>query len=185
MYKVVTDSRLTENFQEKFVDQLSKQLPEDYTNDVGFQGGNRSETIWYNPSIDLWFTSSQDVEGCERFWNAFGIQDPSKVKSLDIAVEINIPFNHNPRVGGVFVQDVSGRVFVAHRGVISGGRKGIGKGLFMQHYDARKLEPVDDDGKVAMVALIGEIESPNLAKDIKQFAEEIIRIKNIGVSLNL
>ncbi len=181
IYKVITDSIQIETLQKKLVDRLCQLLPQKLIHDVGFQGGNREENIQYSREIDLWFTSSDDVEGCERHWNAFGIQIPAK-KSLDIAVEINIPFEHNPRVGGVFLCHVSGKVFLAHRGTISGGRKGIGKALFMEQFDQKKLVDADDNGKEIRVALISELDSPDLAKKIKWFAEEISRIKQIGVS---
>ena len=179
---VVTEFGLVQSLHERFERQMYKALPQVIVKNIGFQGDNVTEKVHYSQEIGLWFASTQVVGGTKRFWNPVGVQDPLRVSSLDIITEVNIPFEHNRRVGGVFVQNETGRVFIAHRGTIGGGRKNIGKRLFMEQFhknNADKLEEVDDNGRISIVAIVGDIDSSDLALNVKWFADEVNRIKNL------
>ena len=62
-------------------------------------------------------------------WNAFGTERPYPGAGLDIACEINFPYEGiNRRVAGVFAEDANGTVYVMHRGLIGGSKVGIDGG---------------------------------------------------------
>ena len=182
----VTEFGLVQSLHERFERQMYKALPEVIVKVIGFQGDNVTEKVHYSQEIGLWFLSSQNVGGTRRFWNPVGLQDPRLVSSLNIITEINIPFVHDRRIGGLFVQNELGKVYIAHRGTIGGGRKNIGKSLFMEQFKKNnpdKLEEIDDNGRKSVVAIIGDIDSSDLVFKVKWFADEINRIKNLGTQI--
>jgi len=143
---------------------------------VGYRGGSEEHTLFWADNLGLWFCSRK-IEG-SRYWNAFGIGKPAEGSNIPIVCEVNFPLNGmNRNVGGVFARDGNGRIFVLHRGNIGGGRRGIGKTLFEEKYQGRRLD-VEDGEKVANLALIGAIESADFVRQAKYFVETVRTIKS-------
>jgi hypothetical protein len=65
---------------------------------------------------------------------------------------------------------------VVHRGRIGGGKKGVGKSLFADHYRG-VWEIMEDGDEETTVALIGALNSPRLARQIAQYISKIDKIK--------
>jgi len=75
-------------------------------------------------------------------------------------------------------EDCNGGIFVVHRGRIGGGKKGVGKALFDDHY--RGVWAIMEDGSAeTMVALIGVLNSPRFVRQVSQFVHKVERMKNI------
>ncbi|MFW6030497.1 MAG: hypothetical protein ACOCRO_09645 [Halanaerobiales bacterium] len=143
---------------------------------VGFHGDSFEDTFYWNKKYDLWAIIERSMK--TRYWNAFGFGNPELENSNSIVCEINIPFNVNRRVAGGFAEDNDHNIFLIHRGLIGGSRKGVGKRLFIDNYKG-KWADVEDDDLVNRVALVGELESSNIIKQIKDFILEVERIKNL------
>lgn len=95
---------------------------------------------------------------------------------IPITCEINFPVNGiNRRIGGAFLTDSTGDIFVAHRGKIGGGKKGIGKSLFEDQYRGR-WEIVEDNGFETEVALISALKLPRFVNQVRQLVFEVNRI---------
>jgi hypothetical protein len=67
-----------------------------------------------------------------------------------------------------------------HRGRIGGGRKGVGRTLFFNHYLGGEFVDVKDGESVSTLALIGDLDSPRLAYQIANFVHEVQRVKSLA-----
>jgi len=154
------------------------------THTVGFPGGSTTvETAWHQES-GLW-GYIDDVESANgpdgaggRYWNAFGLQDPTvSGSSLSITVEVNPPLQGtNARVGGLFGREKDGPLVLLHRGKIGGGTAGVGKELFWREFRGRPKFVNDGEEMVdcAVVATLGEA---TLVADLRRFADDVARMK--------
>ena len=147
---------------------------------VGYRGGLvDADVIWYR-AVQMWSLLRTDqTEG--RFWCCFGIDDPRKVASLDIAVEINPRHEGTDlMVGGAFAKDERGAVHLCHNGKMGGGRKGVGKSAFFRHYyGSGGLEKMLYNDRLVDVVDLGPITSPRLRRRVARFAHEVARIKEV------
>jgi hypothetical protein len=114
-----------------------------------------------------------------RYWHAFGTGKPSESSHVPITCEINFPVRGiDRRIGGAMAADRDGRIYVVHRGKIGGGKKGIGKSLFEDHY--RGVWAIMEDGSVdTTVALIGELNSTRFVRQITQFVRKVDKVKDL------
>ena len=54
--------------------------------------------------------------------------DPRTSKWIEITVQLNFPSGiYNPRMAGAFIKDVSGEVFITHRGKLTKGKARLPK----------------------------------------------------------
>lgn len=145
---------------------------------LGIRGGSSGEwSVTWHPRAQMW--SLLDV-GPNRFWFCFGIENPATTeKALDIAVEVNPPRKGTSgHTGGAFAWDAGGMVHLCHNGKIGGGRQGVGKSAFFEHYRGELTQMAHRDRIVEVVDL-GPIDSPELVFRIKRFAREVVRIKDL------
>jgi 5-methylcytosine-specific restriction protein A len=177
MLTVITEQNRIDMAQEQFLKAMQSALRYNAVRELGFQGDHRNETVYYDDTLGLWFASSKDVDGMNRYWNPLGTQNISENKSLNITVELNFPFELNRRVAGVFLEDENGEIFIGHRGRVGGGKPGIGKNAFMQFYHESRYY-VSDVGKETEIILISELDSPLLAENIKAFANAVESFKS-------
>src|SRR5437879_1975153 len=97
---------------------------------LGWQGGYQEQTVYWNQREEIWSVFDPQM-AMNRCWCAFGTDDPSKHKSLNIIMECNPPHEGvDRRCGGAFLTQ-NRHVFLARSGKIGGGRKGIGKSAFV------------------------------------------------------
>lgn len=177
MLKIIHAKNRVLSYQKLFSDSINKKLNEQNSNYIGFPGGARWEEVSYSSSLKLWFTSSTDVDGTKRVWNAFGLQNPYEVRNLNIAVEINFPFTRKGDVNGVFLEDEGGNIYVGHRGLVNvGGRKSIRK-IYSQYYGG--VELCDDGSLQREIIIISLLNSKTLVKDIQVFVNHVYDIKEL------
>ena len=82
------------------------------------------------------------------------------------------------RVGGAFAKDVRGVVHLCHNGKIGGGKPGVGKMAFFDHYRGKTMEMSYKD-RLVDVADLGPIDSRRLPGRLAWFAREVVRIKRV------
>lgn len=151
---------------------------------VGFPGGNIDLAIAWHPQVGLWgYVDDPDSlrpggRESNRYWNAFGLQDPhTQRSSLSITVEVNPPFDGtNARVAGILGRDSEGHVLLLHRGKIGGGRSGVGMTLFWEHFSGR-AEYVNDGLDMVDCAVVGTLGQGSLVRELFRFAEDVARMK--------
>lgn len=99
---------------------------------------------------------------------------PRQNSMLPIVCEINPPLEGlDKRVQGAFACD-NGHIWLLHRGKIGGGKPGIGRKLFFENYLGEVREISND-----RFAIIGDINSPDFIERVKNFVQEVERIKGL------
>ncbi len=142
---------------------------------LGHQGASFPAKVSWSKQLGLWFFS-RTVKGL-RYENAFGLARPEAQNNLPIAAEINFPAaGIDRRTGGAFARDAAGNVFAVHRGMIGGGRKGIGKSLFEKHYRG-VWSWMEEKGGASQVAVIGLVSSERFAGQVSLFIQKVERLK--------
>ncbi|MBK8196498.1 MAG: hypothetical protein IPK76_26115 [Lewinellaceae bacterium] len=155
---------------------FKNQKPESIRAIIGSPGGAFGTKFLYFKAYDIWVVFE---EGDNRYWNAFGIGRPIPEKNNSITCEINFPYEGiDRRIAGVWGKD-SDNVVLLHRGKIGGGRKGIGKSLFLDKYRGEYVNILDGDTE-NHVALIGSLNSKRFLQQVANFVHEVHRIKNLA-----
>ncbi len=180
MLKVITDEAAIKRCQSKFVRSFRAVTTAALPAKLGHPGASEKAKVAWSESLGVWFFSRK-IAG-SRYWNGFGIGRPEAGGAIAITCEINFPLcGVDRRTGGAFALDRAGRLFVVHRGKLGGGRKGIGKSLFENHYRG-VWEVMDDGGEETPVAVIGILQLPRFARQVAEFVRKIARIKETAAA---
>ena len=148
---------------------------------VGYRGGSvATEVVWHR-SVRMWSLLEAGRSANGKFWCCFGVEDPRKRGSLDIAVEINPRHEGTDLVvAAAFAKDERGVVHLCHNGKIGGGQKGVGKSAFFRHYsDPGGLEEMLYGARLVPVVDLGPITSSRLPRRVARLAHEVVRIKEV------
>jgi hypothetical protein len=180
MLKVVENEPAVRRYQLKFVGSFKPLTDEVIPVELGHPGASVRAKVAWSKRLGIWSFSRKIAD--HRYWHAFGVGRPEGGARIPITCEINFPLcGIDRRTGGAFAEDGSGQVFVVHRGKLGGGRKGVGKGLFENHYRG-VWEVMDDGGEESSIAVIGVLNSPRFARQIAQFVRKIARIKETAAA---
>lgn len=180
MLKVITDEAAIKRCQRRFAGSFKPVASDTVPVKLGHPGASEKAKVAWSESLGIW-SFSRKIAG-SRYWNGFGIGRPEGEAAIAITCEINFPLcGVDRRTGGAFARDRAGRLFVVHRGKLGGGRKGIGKSLFENHYRG-VWEGMDDGGEETPVAVIGILQSPRFARQIAEFIRKIARIKETAAA---
>jgi hypothetical protein len=180
MLKVVENEPAIRRHRRQFIRSLKLLTDELIPVDLGHPGATIRAKVAWSERLGIWFFFRK-MAG-HRYWNAFGVGRPESGSHISITCEINFPLcGVDRRTGAAFAEDSAGRIFVVHRGKLGGGRKGVGKGLFENHYRG-VWEVMDDGGEETPIAVIGVLNSPRFARQIAQFVRQIARIKETAAA---
>lgn len=169
-----------ENFERALKTKSNKRIPVK----IGYRGGYEEGKVYYSDKYDIWFYFGGPIEGegknkRKRFWSVFGAEEPKPNSNVSIIVEINSPVKGiYRRIGGAFAKDDEENIWLLHRGKIGGGRKRIGKSLFMKNYSGQ-LQAVADGDQENDLAIIGQMDDSNFPSKIADFVREVERIKEL------
>ncbi len=143
---------------------------------VGWRGGTDDLRVSWNSALNFWWWIDDEIGGRNNYWNTFGaLRDGRPLSSIDC--EINIaPSGIDRTVSGGFAIDENGNHFLVHRGRIGGGRKGIGKQLFLNNYQGRWLT-VRSGAETEDLALIGALGSQRFPHQLADFVEQVRKMK--------
>ena len=180
MLKVVENELTIRRYERQFVRALKSLTEETIPVKLGHLGASEKAKVAWSGRLGIW-SFSRKIAGL-RYWHAFGIGRPEGGGAVAITCEVNFPLcGIDRRTGGAFAEDSAGRIFVIHRGKLGGGRKGVGKFLFENHYRG-VWEVMDDGNEQTPVAVIGALQSPRFARQLAQFVRKIARIKETAVA---
>jgi hypothetical protein len=175
MLKIIEEEAAIRRCQRQFIHSFKPFVDEKIPVHLGHPGASTEAKVLWSGRLGIWLHAGKTQEG--RHWNAFGIGKPRKGAHIPITCEINFPAGGiDRRIGGALAKDRKGRIFVVHRGKIGGGKKGVGKALFADHYRG-VWEIMEDGDEETTVALIGALNSPRLARQIAQYIHKIDQIK--------
>ena len=175
MKLIVDETRIT-NLQESFKEKMDSMAIRTEKCNLGYRGGSNDLIVSWSSKLDIWWSLSNSTRSGTRFWNAFGVNEPkwNTNESLNITCEVNIPHRSvNRKAQGAFIEDNQNRIFLIHRGFITGTKAGNGKEVFWSNYDG------DDANIPEHVALIGYLDDEEFPFKVAQFVKEINKIKNI------
>jgi hypothetical protein len=175
MLKIIQEEAAIRRYQRQFIRSFKPLVDEKILVHLGHPGASTEAKVLWSSRLGIWLYTGKTQEG--RYWNAFGIGKPKIRAHIPITCEINFPVGGiDRRIGGALARDRKGRVFVVHRGRIGGGKKGIGKSLFADHYRG-VWEIMEDGDEETTVALIGVLNSPRLVRQVAQYIHKIGEIK--------
>ncbi|MFO7569566.1 MAG: hypothetical protein R6W75_07185 [Smithellaceae bacterium] len=176
MLRVVEDEKLIKKYAARFVRSFKPLVDEKIPVRLGHQGASFSARVLWSKKAGIWFFSQTAKQ--VRYANAFGIGKPPAGSHLPIAAEINFPAaGIDRRTGGAFARDPLGNVFAVHRGVIGGGKKGIGKSFFEEQYRG-VWSWMEDADLISQVAVIGRLDSSRFPLQAALFVRKIDQLKS-------
>jgi hypothetical protein len=149
---------------------------------AGWQGGGGDFTVHWRPGEQIWAILDADFAG-NRYWCAFGTQDPTLASGLTLVCEINPPVEGvNRRCAGLFVRDADGRIYLTHSGRVGGGRKGIGKQRFRAFLSDGDVRWVRwPDGAESDVIVVGQVGEEDLPTRVARFVHAVEQFKQSAV----
>jgi len=177
MLKVLDDESAIKKYRRQFIRSFKPFIDEKIPVSLGHPGATvRAKALW-SERLGIWMVNEKTSEG--RYGHAFGAEKPAGTSHIPITCEINFPVKGiDRRMGGALAIDREGMVIVVHRGRIGGGKKGVGKALFDDHY--RGVWAMMEDGPAeTTVALIGVLNSPRFVRQVSQFVRKVDRMKNL------
>jgi len=150
---------------------------------IGYHSGYVEHKVHWHSGLGFWWLLNRTVAS-NRWWCCYGIENPEHRDMFSITVETNSPFEGvNRRIGGLFVKDQAGRVYIAHSGKVGGGRPGIGKEAFWQSYGGEQVETVQwPDGRESRTIVISPVDSERLPAHIARFVHEVAWFKAAAAS---
>lgn len=145
---------------------------------VGYKGASESADLLWHADLGIWDLLPPE-RICNRYWRAFGVDDPYPAFMLSITCEINPPKEGiDRRCASLFVRDENGEFFLAHSGKIGGGRVGIGKSAFLEHWGRGDIVRVSfPDSEERDYIILGRIADPNLRRRLADFVHLVAKFK--------
>jgi len=177
MLKVLDDESAIKRCRRQFIKSFKPFIDEKIPVNLGHPGATVKAKALWSDRLGIWMVNEK-MSG-NRYGHAFGAEKPTGSSHIPITCEINFPAKGiDRRIGGALAMDRGGRIFVVHRGRIGGGKKGVGKALFDDHY--RGVWAIMEDGPAeTTVALIGVLNSPRFVRQVSQFVRKVDRMKNL------
>lgn len=160
--------------------QLSKHL-EEYTTHkitvyVGYKPNRLLLELNYSKVLGIWWTFQKQTD---KYWNSYGIGEPSEKHNNSITCEINYPLDAiYPRLAGGLAKNEDGEAILIHSGRIGGGKAGVGKKLFIDNYIGEAVEIKVKDSMHEYVP-VGSLNSERFANQVALFVKEVARIKDL------
>jgi len=145
------------------------------------RGTFRAKVSFFPRQEGFWWTQRKSKG--TRVQNLFGHGTPGVKDALNIDIQFNIPvISFSRRLGGAFLRHrPTGKVVLAHRGIVTLGHGRIPRETLFQELDVTIREACTGTF-VREFLLIGELDSPTLVEDVRHFALKVRRtIKNIKV----
>ena len=182
MLSVVTDLKETDLLEARFRQALNVAATERRLARITWRPRTIEVEVAWSAPLGIWWYSEKLTN---RWWNVFGIQDPSDGEALRIACEVNFSRGGvNRRIAGLLLQEGTQR-FVGHRGNhLGGGKPGITQELF---WASRPVVPVDfidhtgeEPGKVGRAALVAHLQDAHLPEQVATFVKWVAAFKGLA-----
>ncbi len=147
---------------------------------VGYQGGSEKVILTWHTDKCLWALFEPNrLEN--RYWCAFGRDNPHTQNLLSITCEINAPRSGiNRQCAGLFLRDSRGMTYLGHSGKIGGGRKGIGKEAFLRAYTHSEAVSISfPDKHKTSYLIIGCIQDETFLDQLVVFVQQVADFKKL------
>lgn len=172
IFEVVTDVAEIRRLNKQLARHLSTTFQYKESREITYPAGHHTGTVYFDAPAGTNVRAWSPHIASDKLLNFVLSADPQSTKWIEIAVQLNFPAGtYNRRMAGAFVRDVSGDVFVAHRGKLTKGKAGLPKDKVFREFAASAVEAADND-KTSRVILIAGLNDPELADRLWEFAEE-------------
>ena len=177
MFITVHESNAVKRAQAKFEKLVRETATQSQQMQLGHQGGGMDVDVNFIRPLNFWIGFA---DARNRHWNALGTGNPFR-EGHSIVAEINPPKEGiNRRISGAFIKDTEGRIYLAHRGRVGGGRKGIGKKAFMSWYEG-SIDWVRDGDRDNEMIVIGAIDDSKFMEKLGAFTKIVSIFKEQAV----
>jgi hypothetical protein len=144
---------------------------------IGYPGGSYRTTIYNLTEHGFWFGGGMPTGTISHYWNCFGLGTMKAGASRNIMCEINPPTSGvSGLCGGVFIANEHGKVALASRGRLGGGKAGVGRKNFEKFYRDGWIQAFRED-EIHKLVLIDYLDSPNLAARLGDYIFAVAKIK--------
>lgn len=182
MLQFVTSNKEIVRLNNLLFSQLNKQAHSKTTIYLGFHGGGAFVEAGYNADLEFWWTN---VDQGDHYWNGFNISDKPLEERGAYHSAVNISYHKGEAKrerAGRFAKDDNGNYYLLHSGNIGGGIPGRNQAFFWQEFSKASVFMIDR-GQEKEFALVANLNSTSIAGDIKNFIEEVNRIKAVHAGL--
>lgn len=177
MYEMIEEANVILKAQQAIEKQVQESSTKSGKVKLGYQGGGRDVMVHFLGGLNFWVGFA---DSGNRYWNALGLGNPFR-DGHTIVAEINPPKSGiDRRISGAILSDRSGQIYLAHRGGVGGGRKGIGKQAFMSWYPGA-ISHVRDGDQISEMIIIDALDSPDLLKKLAAFTTNASTFKEVAV----
>ncbi len=143
---------------------------------LGHHGGSIETRVLNFAEQGFWFGGGVLADK-NRYWNCFGLGAMKSGESRNIMCEINPPVSGvTGSVGGAFIVNANGKVALASRGKLGGGKRGVGKASFEKLYGGSWVN-VSHDGKKHKLVLVDYLNSRELLEHLGDYINAVAKIK--------
>lgn len=172
MFNVITDLKKISQLNKQLGLRLREHLKYPETRTITSPGGKYDFQVHFerHTGVDVkgWATGKHKPD---KLRNYFVFGQPGADSFVHISVQINFPAaKYHKSLAGVFVADEKGKLYIAHRGKLTGAG---GAFKVLQVLDRLpKCILATEEGQPLRLALIGALEDSTLVDDLFMFAQE-------------
>lgn len=142
---------------------------------VGWRPKSMEFDVWWRADINTWAILKKDT-GKSHYYIFIG-SDIARTK-LTIDCQFDPAASGiNRRLGGLFLRDGDGDIFLGHSGKISGGVSGVSRKHFLEFCKGKTVPITWPDGKDTEGFSLGGVNSPTLPKAMRDFADLRLKFK--------
>lgn len=158
--------RLTQAFKE--ISKNWKNGSEEQIRTVSWRPESKRFSVWWRPKEKIWAVFQPWT--AEKFhWIFAGLS--IEKGNLHIDCQFNPQaFGFSRRIGGVFLEDGKGHIYLGHTGVIGGGKTGVGRNHFIEYCRGKTDSILWPDGIRTEGFCICNITSKELPAKMRNFA---------------
>lgn len=178
-YSEIEDPKELDRLNRALSTKLMREFKTIETRTIGWPAESFSAEVRFLSNVGnnvFWWDRSRSDD--KKAVNLFGHGTPGDNAMLNIDVQFNVPVGKFSRMsGGAFLREIkSGKIVLAHRGIVTRGHGRIKKSALFSEMIAI-LREADTSGGTQEFLLIGELDSPTLIDDIDTFSKPIPMVK--------
>lgn len=147
---------------------------------IGWPHGSGLFTAYWHEPERFWAVLSPSMSA-NRYWLAFGVQDPRKFRTMSITCEINPPkHGADRRCAGILLRGSRGDLYLGHSGRVGGGRRGVGKRTFLAACRGKTQSIAWGEAgphRTTEVVVLGKITGPDFLVNLARFIVDVDNFK--------
>lgn len=172
IFKIITDVDSIFELNRIMNEKIKEILPFERKKEVTSPSGRGSFDVFFEKTkkktVRAWAPFTREM----TLGNVFMSGDPFSNDLMQIDVQINFPAEkYHRRLGGAFIVDHRGNVFLAHTGKLTKGNAGLKKSKVLDAFSTQVIEAHDNE-KISRLILISSLEDTEIANNIWGFAKK-------------